>query len=363
MRSFFERRAGGSGKSDVLIGLGCLVFLAAGMLGRGLDWTARASRAAPAPEIQRAAELPAAGVLPEKGTFEAAQGLLGDLLWAPDPTEAAWEKMTGDLARIAARHGGRVAIFLKDLQNGRTWSYHGDDLFPSASLIKVPVMASVFLKISEGDLNLDDRLRLRRRHRVGGSGRLRWMRTGSRLSVKSLLYRMINDSDNTATAILIDAIGLDYIQRQLPRMGLFYTEIYKDGMRLTGGRVSRENYTTAREMAEIMEKIYRRELVDEYSSAIMFDMLKHRGTERLAKGLPAGWEIAHKTGLLRRACHDSAIFMTPNGDYSLTVLTGENASYKRAKDFISRLGKVTFKNHRGEGYFAKASSKQRLARR
>ncbi len=68
---------------------------------------------------------------------------------------------------------------------------------------------------------------------------------------------------------------------------------------------------------------------------------------RLAKGLSAGWEIAHKTWLLRQACHDSAIFLMPRGDYALIVLTGQNRNRKAAKDFISRLGRVTFRHYRG----------------
>jgi beta-lactamase class A len=68
--------------------------------------------------------------------------------------------------------------------------------------------------------------------------------------------------------------------------------------------------------------------------------------------MPLGWEIAHKTGLERRACHDSAIFFTPNGDYVITVLTGQNASYSQAKDFITKVGHVTFANYAGPRYLA-----------
>jgi beta-lactamase class A len=83
---------------------------------------------------------------------------------------------------------------------------------------------------------------------------------------------------------------------------------------------------------------------------------------RLAKGMPSGWEIAHKTGLLRQACHDSAIFLTPNGDYAVTVLTGQNASYGQAKNFITKLAHVTFENYAGPTYLAKATRSSRRRR-
>jgi len=75
--------------------------------------------------------------------------------------------------------------------------------------------------------------------------------------------------------------------------------------------------------------------------------------------MPAGWEIAHKTGLLRQACHDSALFLTPNGDYAITVLTGQNRAYSTAKDFITKVAKVTFRHYAGPQYYAKATKTTR----
>lgn len=264
-----------------------------------------------------------------------------------DPRDEVWERMVRDLSSAAARHPGRVAIMLKDLQTGRTWSYHPDDLFPSASLIKVPVMASAFFKIREGELGLSQKLTLRRRLRVGGSGSLKWRHDGTKYTVKELLLRMMTESDNTATAMILDELGIGYAQQAFPRMGLMYTGIYPEGMSIKGGRVKNENYTTAREMTMLMEKIYRGELVDRESSALMLEFLKKPKPvpARLAKGLPRGWKIAHKTGLLRQACHDTGIVFSPYGDYAITVLTGQNRSYSQAKDFIVRLGRITARHY------------------
>lgn len=279
-----------------------------------------------------------------------------------DPREEAWESMTQELSRLAAHHQGRVAIYLTDFKDGKTWSYHPDDLFPSASLIKVPVMICAFYAMQDGRMTLNEKLTLHQHNRISGSGSLKWRPEGTRLSVRDLLQLMISESDNTATNMMIEALGLGYIQQQFPKMGLLYTGIYKEGMSLVGSRVAHENYTTAREMTMLMEKIYHGEMVDKPSSTLMLEILRHKKAvaSRLAKGLPAGWEIAHKTGLLRHACHDSAIFLTPNGDYAMTVLTGQNESYKTAKDFISRLGRVTFRHFGGYPYYyAKAYAKHR----
>jgi beta-lactamase class A len=346
--------------ADVLVGAVLLAVALAYPLGFGLDWGSRPkdSLSTAEPAANEAPPLPAEPA-PEAAASEALQARPAS--WAPDPAAAAWEKMTEDLFRLAASYRGRVAIVLKDLQTGNVWQYHQDDLFPAASLIKVPVMLCVFNGINEGKISLSDRVVLRRKHRTGGSGSIKWFPDGTRLSVRELLYRMINESDNTATAMLLDTIGLDYVQAQLPKFGLFYTEVNAEGLSIKSGRVPRENYTTAREMSMLMERIYRGELVSRASSELMMDILKHRRAtrSRLAKGLPRGWELAHKTGLLRQACHDVAVVLTPYGDYQLTVLTGHNRSYGTAKDFISRLGKVTFKYYDARGHLVAGSPSRR----
>lgn len=279
----------------------------------------------------------------------------------PDPRDEAWDKMVSKLDAMVSHYPGRVSVYLKDLKSGRTWTHNPDDLFPAASLIKVPILISTFYKIKDGGLSLDETLTITRRNRRGGSGSLKWRPDGTKLTLRDTLVHMINESDNTATQMVLERLGLGYVQQQFPRMGLLYTGIYEEGMSIKGGRVAHENYTTAREMEMLEEKIYRGQAVDKPSSDMMLEILKKPKAvaARLAKGMPRGWEIAHKTGLLRQACHDSAIFLTPNGDYAVTVLTGQNASYSQAKNFITKLAHVTFENFAGPTYLAKATKRRR----
>ncbi len=279
----------------------------------------------------------------------------------PDPHEAAWAKMVSQLEVLSARYPGRVSIVIKDLRSGRIWTHNPDDLFPAASLIKVPILIATFYRLREGGISLDERLTITRLNRRGGSGSLKWRPDGTRLTLRDALTHMINESDNTATKMVLERIGIGYVQQQFPRMGLLYTGIYEEGMSIKGGRVAHENYTTAREMEMLLEKIYKGEAVDKASSDVMMEILKKPKAvaSRLQKGMPAGWEIAHKTGLLRQACHDSAIFFTPNGDYAITVLTGQNASYGQAKDFITKIAHVTFENYAGPRYLASARKRRR----
>ncbi len=355
---------------DLLLVSALVVVGLAYGLGYRLDWSEEAGRPEEDQEVA-AIVVPAAARPSARAPVvmsAPAQTTIGPApvpTMSPDPRDAQWEAMTGELGKMAERYPGRVAIYLKDLRSGRTWTYHPDDLFPAASLIKIPVMIAAFYKIRDGHLALDERMEINRRNRVGGSGSLKWRPDGTRLTVRALLVHMINESDNTATKMVLDRLGIGYVQQQFPRMGLLYTGIYEEGMSIKGGRVMHENYTTAREMAALMDKIYKGQAVDKVSSEVMLDILKKPKAvaSRLAKGMPAGWEIAHKTGLLRQACHDSAIFLTPNGDYTITVLTGQNRAYSTAKDFIAKVAKVTFRHYAGPQYYAQATRRKARAAR
>ena len=247
-------------------------------------------------------------------------------------SDPRWLQLTTQLQANIQHFPGRVSVYLKDLNSGREWNHNPDQFMPSASLIKVPILAAVLKKIENGELSLDTQLPVTKKNRASGSGRLKWQQTGAKFTVAELLHYLITESDNTAMRILLDLVGINYAQQTFAEMGLIATNIENEGLKLSSRPVLKENYTTAREMAELMEKIYKGTLISKESSQIMLDLmknLKHR--ERLAKSLPKGWQIAHKTGLLRHACHDAGIIFSPSGDYVLVVLTWKGGDYRTAK--------------------------------
>ena len=267
--------------------------------------------------------------------------------------DAEWATMVTSMDEQAHKYPGNVGIYIKDLNSGKVWEYNPDRLFPSASLIKVPIMVAICEKIKRSELSLDTLITLTRHDRAGGSGTLKWAREGTSLSVMEILYKMITESDNTATKMLLDHAGIAYFQQAFQSLGLVYTKIYPEGLSLTSGRVARENYTTAREMAGLMERIYKGEMVDKNLSEFMLDVLKHnKSRSRLRKGLPLGWEIGHKTGLLRKSCHDVGVVFSPRGDYVIAVLTSDVPNYKSAKGFITRVAKLTYQYYKTDSDYA-----------
>ena len=253
-----------------------------------------------------------------------------------------WDELTDKLRILSDNYKAKVGIYLKDLKTKKTWEYNADRLFRSASLIKLPIMIAVMDAVERGKISLDTELVITNRERMDGSGSLKWARDGTRLSVLEIVYRMVTESDNTATRLLIDRFGVDYFKSYFKQIGLAYTNITLEGMDLTSGRVVKENYTTPREMGYLLEKIYNKEAVSKNMSEMMLDILKrNKSHSRIRKGVPLTWEVGHKTGLLRKSCSDVGIIFSPKGDYIIAVLLDDVVSYRSGKDFIAKIAKAT----------------------
>lgn len=155
----------------------------------------------------------------------------------------------------ASTGGGTVAVAARDLVAGQRMSIGADRLFSSASLIKVPIMVAVLQQAESGRLPLSRQLPLDAVPRVGGSGVLTELADLDRLSVRDLLTLMIVISDNLATNLLIDAIGMDVVNESAAAAGLPDTRLRRTMMDLEGRRAGLENHTTATDMTAVLEQI------------------------------------------------------------------------------------------------------------
>lgn len=260
----------------------------------------------------------------------------------------SWKSLASGVRRQADKYAGDAAYIIKDLNSGQLVESRPGRVFPSASLIKLPIMCAAFQAVEEGRLGLSAPVTLQREDRRGGSGKLKFASAGTVFTNRELLEAMIVHSDNTATELIVRQLGISYLQQTFAKLGLQDTQIHADGFRLSSRPVEEDNLTSPRDMAFLLEKIYRRELVTAEASDQMLEILKHQHLrDRLPRFLPNGWQIAHKTGLLRKACHDVGIVFTPKGDYMICVLTNHDRTYKTAKHFIASMGRITFDHYQG----------------
>lgn len=260
-----------------------------------------------------------------------------------------WNRLESEIGKKVKSFRGEVGLVVKDLRTGLSCEINPNSLFPSASMVKVPIMAACLKAVEEGRLSLDDRMQLKRSDKARGSGTLRRSRTGSVFSVDDLILAMITHSDNTATNMLIDRLGFEYLNSVFREIGLEKTNLSRKMMDFQSRNKGVENYTTAREMAEVLELIYRRDCICTDVSEKCLDVLKaQRVNDRIPRYLPRAAVVAHKTGLERQVCHDAGIVFTENGDFLISVFTKTWYKAGYAKRFIARISSLVYNIYRDE---------------
>ncbi|HLD29609.1 MAG TPA: serine hydrolase [bacterium] len=247
-----------------------------------------------------------------------------------------FDQLKLSLSQYTENFPGKISVFIKDLKTGEALEINANQLFASASLVKIPLMAAVFAEEKRGNLLQDEKLLCRKRNYTRGSGQLKYCGIGKKFKISELMDYMITHSDNVATNMLTDKLGLETISGIFTRdFGLKITNMDRSIMDLRARRKGIENYTTAREMGELLDKIYTGELVSKRASGEMLAILRNQQiADRIPKYLPKELVIAHKTGLMRNSCHDAGIVFTQNGDFIVVVLT-EKIRAKTAKKLIA----------------------------
>jgi len=269
---------------------------------------------------------------------------------APAPTPE-WRELEAAVARVRAGFRGRMHVYIEDLDSGLTIRWEDQSPVPAASLIKLPLAVALLEREMAGKVSLDDTLVLSPGDKVGGSGTLRRSRSGTRLTVRSLLEMMLQRSDNTATNMLTRLLGLEEINSSCRRQGLAETTMPRYIMDLQARDRDVENYTSAADMARTLKALYAARILDAPRCGQLLEVLKGQQVrDRLTRYLPAEIEVAHKTGLMNDVCHDAGILYGPKHDYVVAVLTEDFPSFTVAKRAIGQVGRLVWLHDRGSEF-------------
>jgi beta-lactamase class A len=257
------------------------------------------------------------------------------------------------LTTLAKAHSGTVAIAVKHLDTGETFFLNADEVLPTASLIKFPVMLEFYMQVLEGKLKLDDMVTLKDADKVTGSGILTYhFSEGATFSLRDAVRLMIVFSDNTATNLVLERIGIAATGKRMKAWGFPNTKIH--AMVFKGSTTSIDpegskkyglGCTTAREMVGLLEKLHQGTLVSPQACRDMVShMKKCEDATKLKRLLPDKIEVAHKSGSVNDVKTDAGIMYLPTGPVAICVLTARNAdkSYKSdnaANVLIGRIGK------------------------
>jgi beta-lactamase class A len=243
------------------------------------------------------------------------------------------DRLESRLAPLVKAHRGQVAVAVKHLATGESWYLHADEPMPTASLIKLPVMIEVYQQALEGKVKLTDRLTLRAADKVPGSGILtEHLSEGATFSLRDAVRLMIVFSDNTATNLVLDRIGIASTSRRMEAWGLPHTKIHAKVFRGSTTSVAPERTrrfglgsTTAREMVKLLEMLQCGEIVTPAARQVMLGHLKKcDDKDKFPRFLPSGTVVAHKTGSISTARTNAGIIYLPSGPVALCVLTAEN---------------------------------------
>lgn len=234
--------------------------------------------------------------------------------------------------------GQRICVALSvRAPDGTTerWGYRADEALPAASTIKVAILAAVRCAIERGELSEHAFLPVTAGARVGGSGVLNWMAEDLQLTVRDLAFLMIAISDNTASNVLIDAVGLDGIAEVTQSLGFERTAQRRRFLGRLPGPGEPENEASAAELVRLFEVIWNDEVASPAGCQWMRDLLalqQHR--DRIGRCLPEGVVFAGKSGSLEGYVHDSGVVSGPGGRATIAVLTSGVADEYAMDAFI-----------------------------
>ena len=215
------------------------------------------------------------------------------------PARAALERTYG-VTGVVVRVAGGATLF----------SQRPDDVFPAASVIKIPLVMTLYADAAEGRLSLDERVPVGAT--VGGTGILRDLRDVRDVSLRDLAMLTIALSDNTATNRLIECVGLARVEARMAEWGCARTKLTRSMFDWEAQRRGLENVATPAEIAALLERLVAGELVDRATSDAVIAVLERcQDDAMLRRYLGKAGRIANKTGTLDATRNDAAILFGP----------------------------------------------------
>lgn len=232
------------------------------------------------------------------------------------------EKLTAELTRVAADADGVVGIAVVDLESGERFGVNADLIFPQGSAIKIPVLLELFRQSDEGRLRLDERLPVTAEAQVGGSGVIRHFGDGtSALSLRDLAVLMITLSDNTATNLLIERVGMDAVNRTMRELGLDSIRVQRTMIRPDQSAAGNENLATAAQAATLMARLHRCELpLTAASCAGAREILEIPKSGALTRPIPGSIDVAWKPGGIEGVSTAWGLVHLPTRPYALAIM-------------------------------------------
>ncbi len=265
----------------------------------------------------------------------------GLCLFLAVPSGSFADDLETRIAPLVKEHKGKVAVAIKHLKSGVEYYTNADEAMPTASLIKLPIMVETYWQASEGKIKLDTKLTLTKDDKVTGSGVLtQHFSDGATFPLRDAMHLMIAYSDNTATNMVLDQIGIPSTNTRMEKLGFPNTRINAKVFKGSTTSIAPERTkkfglgsTTAGEMMKLLELIDAGKVATPEACKEMVALLKKcEDKDSFRRYLPLGIEIAHKTGAVNEVRTDAGIIYLPSGPVAYCVLTDKNQDRRWAAD-------------------------------
>ncbi|MCC5938307.1 MAG: serine hydrolase [Lunatimonas sp.] len=251
----------------------------------------------------------------------------------PDPL-AAYLATLPDEVQVSFQVGTPDAVSVA----GQEW----EKQVPSASIIKVPILIAFMQDVQEGKRSLSEEIVLEESDRVGGAGELQFQTPGSTYTLELLAREMIRISDNTATNLLIQTVGMERIRDWLRQHGFRHTQLNRLMMDFGAIAEGRQNYTSAEEMVRMLLELFAGKYLDPAGTSFVLELLTDcADRDAMPSKLPIGTAVAHKTGTLDYVRGDAGLLLGEN-PLALCVFVEGFSSLEQADEIIGNISRLVF---------------------
>jgi beta-lactamase class A len=257
---------------------------------------------------------------------------LANVAFAQTNDDPAWKKLDARVSDIVKNFDGEMGVAIVDLTDGRAVLKNADRVFPTASSIKIAVLLELYHQEeqaregAQGKARLNDVYDVDPKVLVEFSSIMQGLTPGvTKVTNHDLAQFMIAVSDNTASNVLIDHVGMENVNATLRSLGLTKTLLRRHFMDLEAAKRGNENVSTPREMTQLLEAIYEGKVLNKELTAEFIKQLSTLKESELQHDLPGmGVQVANKPGNLKGVRTDSGIVFAKNRPFTISVMTQQS---------------------------------------
>ena len=262
---------------------------------------------------------------------------------AAEKQQVLWQKLATSISDVDHNLDGVLGVAILDLSNGQQFLLNADDVFPQASSIKIAVLAELYHQTQQGRLQLNDMYTVEQFDLVPDSDIMGGLTPGvTKITLRGLATMMVAVSDNSATNVLIDRVGMENVNALMDSLGLTHTRLRRKMMDLKAASEGRENVSTPREMMTLLEAIYRGKLLNKGMTDDFLKILSTHKDSWIPRNLPDDLRVADKPGSLEGVRNDSGIVFAKNRPFAICVMTTYLRNEREGEEAISKIALAAY---------------------